>query len=121
MPSVAIFVGDDVNIKDLVDLMNDQDYLNGIQIYDCSENRTAPNTKAVRVFRISEVKGMEFEVVFFYDIDTALENCSLKIMRRYLYVGVSRATTHLAATFCSYDDAKDVLKYFETKENNWKL
>lgn len=62
MPSVAIFVGDDVDISNLVELINDQDYLNGIQIYDCSENRTAPNTKAVRVFRISEVKGMEFEV-----------------------------------------------------------
>lgn len=121
MPSVAIFVGDDVNIKGLVDLMNDQDYLNGIQIYDCSENRTAPNTKAVRVFRISEVKGMEFEVVFFYDIDTALENCSLDIMRRYLYVGVSRATTHLAATFTQEEGNEDIIKYFNRVTDNWKI
>ena len=121
MPSVAIFVGDDINIKELVDLINDQDYLNGIQIYDCSENRTAPNTKAVRVFRISEVKGMEFEVVFFYDIDTALEDCSLDIMRRYLYVGVSRATTHLAATFTQEDGNEDIIKYFDRTVDNWKI
>lgn len=121
MPSVAIFVGDDVNIGELVDLINDQDYLNGIQIYDCSENRTAPSTKAVRVFRISEVKGMEFEVVFFYDIDTALSDCSLEVMRRYLYVGVSRATTHLAATFTRYRGNEKIIKYFDSKVDNWKI
>ena len=121
MPSVAIFVGDDVNITNLVELINDQDYLNGIQIYDCSENRTAPNTKSVRVFRISEVKGMEFEVVFFYDIDTALSGCSSAIMRRYLYVGASRATTHLAATFTQGEGNEDVIKYFDKDKENWKI
>lgn len=121
MPSVAIFVGDDVNIGNLVDLINDQDYLNGIQIYDCSENRTTNNTKAVRVFRLSEVKGMEFEVVFFYDIDTALRNCSQDIMRRYLYVGISRATTHLAATFTEEDGNEDVISYFDRSKKNWRL
>ena len=121
MPSVAIFVGDSVDIKNLVDLINDQDYLNGIQIYDCSENRTAPSTKAVRVFRLSEVKGMEFEVVFFYDIDAALSECSTDIMRRYLYVGASRATTHLAATFTQEEGNEDVIKYFDRTKSDWKL
>ena len=110
-----------MDIRNLVDLINDQDYLNGIQIYDCSENRTAPSTKAVRVFRISEVKGMEFEVVFFYDIDTALSDCSADIMRRYLYVGASRATTHLAATFTQEEGNEDVIKYFDRTKTDWKL
>ena len=121
MPSVAIFVGDDVDISNLVDLINDQDYLNGIKIYDCSENRTAPSTKAVRVFRLSEVKGMEFEVVFFYDIDTALSGCSSDIMRRYLYVGASRATTHLAATFTTEEGNKDIIKYFDRTKDSWRI
>ena len=121
MPSVAIFVGDDVNIKELVDRINDQDYLNGVQVYDCSENRTAPSTKAVRVFRLTEVKGMEFEVVFFYDIDTALEGCTTDIMRRYLYVGVSRATTHLAATFEKEDGNEDIIMYFDRTKADWKI
>lgn len=121
MPSVAILVGDDVNITNLVELINDQDYLNGIQIYDCSENRTTNNTKAVRVFRLSEVKGMEFEVVFFYDIDTALGKCSQEIMRRYLYVGISRATTHLAATFTEENGNEEVISYFDRNKKSWKL
>lgn len=69
----------------------------------------------------SEVKGMEFEVVFFYDIDTALSGCSSDIMRRYLYVGASRATTHLAATFTKEEGNEDVIKYFDRKTDNWKL
>ena len=121
MPSVAIFVGDNVNISNLVEVINDQDYLNGIQVYDCSENRTAPNSKSVRVFRISEVKGMEFEVVFFYDIDTALSDGSPDLMRRYLYVGASRATTHLAATFTQEQGNENLIKYFDRKTNNWKI
>lgn len=121
MPSVAILVGDDINIAKLVELINDQDLLNGIQIYDCSENRTTNNTKAVRVFRLSEVKGMEFEVVFFYDIDTALSKCSHEIMRRYLYVGISRATTHLAATFTEENGNEEIISYFDRSKTSWRL
>ena len=64
---------------------------------------------------------MEFEVVFFYDIDTALEDRSLDIMRRYLYVGVSRATTHLAATFIQEEGNEDIIKYFDRTIDNWKI
>ncbi len=121
MPAVAILVGDNVNIGELKETMEDLDVLNGIEIYDCSENRTTNSTKCVRVFRLSEVKGMEFEVVFFYDIDDALSGQSHEMMRRYLYVGVSRATSHLAATFTEEEGNEDIIKYFDTKKKNWKL
>lgn len=64
---------------------------------------------------------MEFEVVFFYDIDEALAGQSHEMMRRYLYVGVSRATSHLATTFTGEDGNEDIIKYFNTKKKNWKL
>ena len=121
MPSVAILVGDDVDIPELKETMEDLDLLNGIEIYDCSENRTTNSIKCVRIFRLTEVKGMEFEVVFFYDIDEALAGQSHEMMRRYLYVGVSRATSHLAATFTEEDGNEDIIKYFNTKKKNWKL
>lgn len=121
MPAVAILVGDDVDIQELQESMEDLDLLNGIEIYDCSDNRTTNSTKCVRIFRLSEVKGMEFEVVFFYDIDAALSDQSHEMMRRYLYVGVSRATSHLAATFTKAEGNEDVIKYFDTKRKSWKL
>lgn len=121
IPSIAILVGDDVNIRELVDEINDQDYLNGIQIYDCSEGRTATSKNAVKVYRLSEVKGMEFEVAFFYDIDEALAGQSIDMMRRYLYVGISRASSHLAATFTKREANEDIIKYFDSTKDNWKL
>lgn len=121
IPSIAILVGDEVNIRELVDEINDQDYLNGIQIYDCSEGRTATSKNAVKVYRLSEVKGMEFEVAFFYDIDEALAGQSIDMMRRYLYVGISRASSHLAATFTKREGNEEIIKYFDSSKDNWKL
>lgn len=121
MPSVAIFVGNDVDVKEFIGTINDTDLLNGIDVVDCTGGRTLNRSDLVRVFHISDVKGMEFEVAFFYDIDTALDDCSLDIMRRYLYVGISRATTHLAATFTKEDGNEDIVKYFKRTQNNWKI
>lgn len=120
LPSVAILVGDEVDIDEMIEIIKEQDFLNGFEVYNCSDNRNASVTKCVRIFRLSEVKGMEFEVVFFYDIDEALRGNTHKMMQRYLYVGVSRATSHLAATFTKKDGNEDVIKYFDTTKKNWK-
>lgn len=119
LPSVAIFVGDDVDIKEFIDRIVDLDMLNGIEVVDCSGNNTLQNKEMVRVFRLSEVKGMEFEAVFFYDIDQAIKGHSADLMRRFLYVGISRATSHLAATMCSNQDEGNIIKYFDTETEAW--
>lgn len=121
MPSVAIFVGDEVDVSKFINTIYDTDLLNGIDVVDCTGGRALNRSDIVRIFRINEVKGMEFEVAFFHNLDEALHGRAKGLMEKYLYVGVSRATTHLAATFCNFDDASNVLKYFETKDNNWKI
>jgi DNA helicase IV len=104
----------------MIQVMTEQDILNGIKIEDCSENRESETAKCVRIFRLSDVKGMEFEAVFFYDIDDALAGQTHAMMRRYLYVGVSRATSHLAATFTQEKGNEDIIKYFNTSKRNWR-
>ena len=121
MPSVAIFVGDEMNVQRFINTIYDTDLLNGIDVVDCTDGRALNRSDVVRVFRISEVKGMEFEVAFFHNLDEALHGRTTGLMKKYLYVGLSRATTHLAATFCNPDDSSDVIRYFDTKNNNWKL
>lgn len=121
MPSVALFVGDDEDISKLVDRFEELDILNGIRVIDCSGNRLLEAKDTVRIFRLSEVKGMEFEVSFFHNIDKAIEDeNSEKLMRRYLYVGISRATTHLAATFTQREGNENILKYF-SQEDDWAI
>lgn len=121
MPSVALFVGDNEDISKLVDRFEELDILNGIRVIDCSGNRLLEAKDTVRIFRLSEVKGMEFEVSFFHNIDKAIEDeNSEKLMRRYLYVGISRATTHLAATFTQREGNENILKYF-SQEDDWAI
>lgn len=121
MPSVAIFVGEQVDVPQFIDTIYETDILNGIDVVDCTGGRALNRSDVVRVFRISEVKGMEFEVAFFHNLDEALHGREHGLMKKYLYVGLSRATTHLAATFTKEDGNEDVLKYFDRTKNDWKL
>lgn len=120
LPSVAIFVGDNVDIRKFIDQINDLGILSGIDVVDCSGDRQLQNKEMVRVFRLSEIKGMEFEAAFFYDIDDAISSHNKQLIRRYLYVGISRATSHLAATMSSWDN-ESIIKYFDTETDNWEI
>lgn len=121
MPSVAVFVGNDVNVSRFIDTIYDTDLLNGIDVVDCTDGRALNRSDIVRVFRISEVKGMEFEVAFFHNLDAALEGQTEGLMKKYLYVGVSRAATHLAATFVHEEGYEDIIKYFDRSVGDWKI
>ena len=53
----------------------------------------------MRVFDVQHVKGMEFEAVFFLDVDVLSEQ-KPELFDKYLYVGATRAATYLGIT-CS--------------------
>lgn len=116
MPSVAIFIGDKENIEDFVDTISANEDLDGIKVKDGTRTDVK---KCVRVYHLSDVKGMEFEVAFFHNIDTAISQDNSGLMRRHLYVGISRAASHLAATFNKSEGNEDVLKYFDSMETHW--
>jgi len=64
---------------------------------------------------------MEFEVVFFYDLEKALQGDDGGKMSQYLYVGISRATSHLAATLSGEEGNEDILKYFDRNAKDWQM
>lgn len=120
MPSVGIFVSDKENIDDFIELLYDTDLLGSIEIQNASENRTIDRKDVVGVYRLSEVKGMEFEVVLFHNIDQATNDDDSWLIRRYLYVGISRAASHLGATFKKRRGTEDITKYFELVNPKWE-
>jgi hypothetical protein len=73
------------------------------------------------LYELNEVRGMEFEVVFFYNLDKALQGDDREMMNRYLYVGISRATSHLAATLSGEEGNEDILKYFDRNVKDWQM
>lgn len=96
MPTIAVFTNTKEKADELKEAIEDCDVLNpaGIEVKVCSDNNLE-GEKTLRIFPIDQVKGMEFEAVFFYDIDD-IESSSL--INKYLYVGLSRASMYLAVT-----------------------
>lgn len=112
IPSVAIFIPNGKNVDAFVDKLLEQDDLGEIKV---SAGKNTNITEAVKVYELSEVKGMEFEVAFFYDLDEALKGDDKQLMKRHLYVGISRATSHLYALFNKEDGNEELLEYFTEK------
>ena len=73
----------------------------------------------VVVYPLSLVKGLEFEIAFFYDLDS-IQNTEMQ--QRYLYVGLSRATFYLGAT-SSTSWNEELSNDFKTdaRDANWPL
>ena len=110
MPSIAIFLNDEQRVANFAQLLKETDFFydNGIKVIDGSQGETLGSSKDVRVFPIDKVKGMEFDVVFFVDIDDT--PWTEDIVKRYLYVGVSRAAFFLGVTL--KEDNPELTKYF---------
>ena len=60
---------------------------------------------------------MEFDVVFFHDIDNS--SVDTEILKRYIYVGVSRAAFFLGVTLS--EENKEITKYFEKNKDWFKI
>ena len=83
-----------------------------------NEGENLAKENLVRVFSIDKVKGMEFDAVFLHNIDQTPYSGDL--IKRFIYVGVSRAAFFLGITMSKKNQANDeLLKYFDTKAN-WK-
>jgi hypothetical protein len=90
----------------------------GISVVDCSNGITDAEKENVRIFPLNLVKGMEFDVVFFHDINNIQD---LSMIDKYLYVGLSRAAFYLAVTLDKEipENIRDIQGLFET-EADWR-
>jgi hypothetical protein len=97
LPSTAVFVDGDDRIDPLVEATKDLLAERSIPIVGCKEGRVKGDEREVRVFDIRHIKGMEFEAVFFVDIDVLAQRIP-ELFHRFLYVGITRAATYLGVT-----------------------
>lgn len=119
LPSIAIFLNNKDDIREFVNKMRETDFIYdaGIDVVDGSEGNVLASSNQIRVYPIDVVKGMEFDVVFFHNIDNTTVDGDL--IKRYIYVGVSRAAFFLGITLTT--DNKDITKYFKLGLNWAKL
>ena len=115
VPSIAVFVADKNDAAALETLLKDDGRLenNGIDVKDCSAGDNLSAQDVLRIFPIDKVKGMEFEVVFFHNIDKIKAS---KLVSRYLYVGLSRATFFMGVITSSidFDILPSIIDKFDT-------
>jgi hypothetical protein len=65
----------------------------------CKDGKYIGSNSAIRVFSIDKIKGLEFEAVFFHNLDSLQDlDIDEQLLAKYLYVGLSRATFYLGVT-----------------------
>lgn len=97
LPSIAVLVNGDDKIKPTVEAATEpfRDY--NIKIVGCPEGRIVGSGQEIRVFDVKYIKGLEFEAVFFIDLDE-FANVEPALFHRFFYVGATRAATYLGIT-----------------------
>ncbi len=117
LPSIAIFLNRKEDIPNFVESLKDTDFVYdaGVDVIDGSAGNILASDNQIRVYPIDVVKGMEFDVVFFHNIDR--NNSEQELIKRYIYVGVSRAAFFLGVTL--ENEEPGISKYFAMNET-WK-
>jgi hypothetical protein len=115
IPSIAIFVPTNELVLSFAKDLKNCDMLadSGIDVQGVSEEGGLMQKGKVGIFNIQNIKGLEFEAVFFIDIDR-IEDSNTELLQKYVYVGLSRAAYYLFITYHSkLPDGLDFLSQYE--------
>ena len=97
MPTVGVLVESESSVQPLADKLSERLMDVNLVAEACLGGKTLGENTDVRVFSAEHIKGLEFEAVFFVNIDKLADNQPL-LFDKYLYVGVTRASTYLGIT-----------------------
>ncbi len=101
IPSIAIFLPNESQLEGFANRLGNLDTLSdvGILVKACRNGEVLGDKNTVRIFSIDKIKGLEFEAVFFHNLDELqTQNLPSDLLLKYLYVGLSRATFYLGLT-----------------------
>lgn len=112
IPSIAVFAKNDMEVTRVANLLNGNSTITELFLaaVPCTGGQILGDKQNIRVFPIEHIKGLEFETVFYWDIDT-LEGLPEDMIDKYIYVGLSRATFYLGIT--GINDFPDNLVYLK--------
>jgi hypothetical protein len=96
--TIALFVSDDSDIDPLYDMISEPLAENNLQVEKCKDGKILSTDSKIRIFSVEYIKGLEFEAVFFLDIDD-IYLWKPNLIEKYLYVGLTRAGSFLGVTY----------------------
>ena len=126
IPSIAIFLPEESQLETFANYLGGLDTLAdvGIPVKACRDGQVLGDETSVRVFSIKVIKGLEFESVFFHNIDELQkQNLANNLFLRYLYVGLSRATFYLGMTISNElpDEFAFIADSFDKTGKTWTI
>lgn len=110
LPTIAILVNDEDEISILKDCLEQMLEESNIRVEACREGKFTGEESNVRIFSVEHIKGLEFEAVFFINIDKL--SVITEQFKKYLYVGATRAATYFGVTTTSAELPSEI-KYIE--------
>jgi len=97
--SIAVLVNREDQLQTLADALNEALEDQAIRAVACPKGQAIGRENDVRIFEVQHIKGLEFEAIFFVDIDE-LACQEPELFERYISVGTIRTATFLGLT-CS--------------------
>lgn len=98
LPSIAVLVNSEEDVEPLAlelnKVLRDINY----SAEACKDGKSIGSEKAIRVFDIQHIKGLEFQAAFFMDMDSLIQK-KPTLFSKYLYVGATRAATYFGLSF----------------------
>ena len=99
LPSIAVLVPEESQVAPVATALNEALLDRNINVVACPNGQVIGQDNDIRVFDAQHIKGLEFEAVFFKDVDR-LAAIYPELFDKFLYVGATRAATYLGLT-CS--------------------
>ena len=98
IPSIAILVPSEEYVNPIAQEIGEKlNQRTNALVQACHEGQTVGDGRAIRVFDIKHIKGLEFEAAFFVSLDR-LALLYSDLIGNYLYVGATRAAQFLGVT-----------------------
>lgn len=97
LPTVAVLVCGEGDVAPVAASLDATLADRNIRAVPCPNGQAVGQDNDVRVFNVRHIKGLEFEAVFFVDLDRLAEQ-EPDLFDKYLYVGTTRAATYLGLT-----------------------
>ena len=99
LPSIAVLVPEERQVVPVATALGEALSDQNINVVACQNGQVIGQDNDIRVFDAQHIKGLEFEAVFFKDVDL-LAAMYPELFDKFLYVGATRAATYLGLT-CS--------------------
>lgn len=120
MPTIAILVDGEEHLDSLAELLSAELEDMNIRAVACPKGLVKGQAGDVRIFDVQHIKGLEFEAVFFVDIDR-LDIDNDELFQRLVYVGATRAATFLGLT-CTGESLPPALQPLTSHmRKDWQL